>query len=74
METDEILKMAKNFQKDFDKIIEFNNGLLSQLPAEYDKQKAEIKADIESVINAAKKNDITKLNELMRKYGNSNNR
>ena len=74
MDTKDILKMADNFKRDFDKLVQFNNKLLSELPAEYDKQKAEIQADVERVISAAKNNDITKLTELMQKYGNSNNR
>jgi hypothetical protein len=73
MDLNEINKLADNFKKDFDKLINFQGQLLAQLPEEHAKQRAEIQNDIEGVIGAVKNNDLTKLNELVKKYGDNNN-
>ena len=74
MDFSEINKLAENFKKDFDKIINFHNELLSQIPEQYSKQRAEIQSDVENVLNSVKNNDLSKLNELIKKYGNNNNK
>jgi hypothetical protein len=74
MDINEINKLAENFKKDFDKLMDFQTELLAQIPNEYAKQKVEIQNDIENVLNAVKNNDLSKLNELNKKYGNYNNR
>ena len=73
MDINEINKLAENFKKDFDKLMNFQNELLAQLPDSYAKQRAEIQNDIEGVMSAVKNNDLSKLNELVKKYGNNNN-
>lgn len=72
MDPNEINKLAENFKKDFDKIMNFQSQLLAQLPETYAKQKAEIEKDIEGVMGAVKNNDLSKLNDLVKKYGNNN--
>lgn len=74
MDINEINKLADNFKKDFDKLLNFQNQLVSQIPDQYAKERAEIQNDVESVIHAVKNNDLSKLNNLVKKYGNSNNR
>jgi hypothetical protein len=74
MDINEINKLAENFKKDFDKLINFQSELLTQLPDNYAKQRADIQNDIEGVMGAVKNNDLSKLNELVKKYGNNNNK
>lgn len=74
MDINEINKLAENFKRDFDKLINFQNELLTQLPDSYAKQRADIQNDIEDVMGAVKNNDLSKLNELVKKYGNNNNK
>jgi hypothetical protein len=70
----EINKLAENFKKDFDKLMNFQNNLLSQIPDQYAKQRAEIQNDMETVLSAVKKNDLSSLNTLIKKYANNDNR
>jgi len=74
MDIKEINKLAENFKRDFDKLINFQSELLAQLPDEHAKQRVEIQNDVEAVMGAVKNNDLSKLNELVKKYGNNNNR
>lgn len=73
MDLNEINKLADNFKKDFDKLMNFQSELLAQVPEEHAKKRAEIQNDIEGVMSAVKNNDLSKLNELVKKYGNNNN-
>ena len=74
MDVNEINKLAENFKKDFDKLMNFQNNLLSQIPDQYAKQRAEIQNDMETVLSAVKKNDLSSLNTLIKKYANNDNR
>lgn len=74
MDFKEINNLADNFKKDFDKLMNFHNNLLSQIPEQFAKQRNEIQNDVENVLNAVKNNDLSKLNELVKKYGNNNNK
>ena len=73
MDINEINKLAENFKKDFDKLLNFQSEQLAKLPDEHATKRAEIQNDIESVMGAVKNNDLSKLNELVKKYGNNNN-
>lgn len=74
MDVNEINKLAENFKKDFDKLMNFQNNLLSQIPDQYAKQRTEIQNDMETVLSAVKKNDLSSLNTLIKKYANNDNR
>lgn len=74
MDVNEINKLAENFKKDFDKLMNFQNNLLSQIPDQYAKQRTEIQNDMENVLSAVKKNDLSSLNNLIKKYANNDNR
>jgi hypothetical protein len=74
MDSREISKIAENFKRDFGKLMKHNQELLNQLPAEYDQKKAEIQKDLETIMNSTNKQDESKINEILRKYGNLHSR
>jgi hypothetical protein len=74
MNAEEINQMAKNFQRDFNKLIDYNQKLMNDLPPEFNEQKAEIQKDLEKILSSAKNNDISGINEIITRYGSSNNR
>lgn len=74
MDSGEISKLAENFKRDFGKLMKYNQDLLNQLPAEYDQKKAEIQKDLETIMNSANKQDESKINEIIRKYGSIHSR
>jgi BMFP domain-containing protein YqiC len=74
MNAEEINQMAKNFQRDFNKLIDYNQKLINDLPPEFNEQKAEIQKDLEKILSSAKNNDISGINEIITRYGSSNNR
>jgi hypothetical protein len=63
--------IAKELGKSFKKVMKLNADLLNQLNDEQRKQVLPMQNDINTILNAVKNGDILAINEIQKKYANS---
>lgn len=63
--------LAKELGKSFDKVMKLNADLLKSLNEEQLKQVLPMQNDINSILNAVKKGDILAINEIQKRYANT---
>jgi phage host-nuclease inhibitor protein Gam len=66
------MNVIKSLQKNFTKLMEMNDQILSNLPEEHQPQASEIRADISMITKAVKAGDLSKLQIIQEKYANNN--
>jgi hypothetical protein len=64
--------LAKELGKSFDKVMKLNADLLKSLNEEQLKQVLPMQNDINSILNAVKKGDILAINEIQKRYADTN--
>jgi hypothetical protein len=66
-----IKELHENLGKSFKQLMDMNNDFLSNLNDEQRKQVLPIQNDINAVLRAVKKGDILAINEIQKKYANT---
>jgi hypothetical protein len=64
--------LAKELSNSFDKVMKLNADLLKTLNEDQLKQVLPMQNDINSILNAVKKGDILAINEIQKRYADSN--
>ena len=64
--------LAKELGKSFDKVMKLNADLLKSLNEEQLKQVLPMQNDINSILNAVKKGNILAINEIQKRYADTN--
>ena len=64
-------EMISQVKNDMDKLIHVTDSAINSLPEEERKKVSPIQRDIHSVLDALKKGDTSKINEISKKYANS---
>jgi hypothetical protein len=67
-------EMISQVKTDMDKLINITDTAINSLPEEERKKVSPIQRDIHSVLDAVKKGDTSKINEISKKYAGSNNK
>jgi hypothetical protein len=64
--------LAKELSNSFDKVMKLNAELLKTLNEDQLKQVLPMQNDINSILNAVKKGDILAINEIQKRYADTN--
>jgi hypothetical protein len=64
--------LAKELSNSFDKVMKLNADLLKTLNEDQLKQVLPMQNDINSILNAVKKGDILAINEIQKRYADTN--
>lgn len=68
------IKLANELKKSMDQLLNLADSTFAQLPPEHREKINPIQTDIHAVIDAAKKGDLSKINEINSKYANSDSK
>lgn len=68
IESNDPIELANEIKKSFEKLIHLHDEMLAKLPEDERKKVAPIQADIHNTLKAVKDGDITKINEISKKY------
>lgn len=74
MDKAQIEKMVSQVKKNMDKLIRVTDNLMKQVPKEHQDKITPLQMDIHSALRAAKSGDMEKINELSRKYADTNSK
>lgn len=72
MDKAQIENIAKQVKKNMDKLIRVTDDIMKQVPKEHQDKIMPLQIDIHSALRAAKSGDMEKINELSRKYADTN--
>ena len=72
MDKTQIENIAKQVKKNMDKLIRVTDDIMKQVPKEHQDKITPLQMDIHSALRAAKSGDMEKINELSRKYADTN--
>jgi hypothetical protein len=71
---EQIEQLTKELGKSFDKVMKLNAELLKTLNDEQRKEVLPMQNDINTILSAVKNGDILAINEIQKKYADSNKR
>lgn len=71
---EQVEKLTKELVKSFEKVMKLNAELLKSLNDEQRKEVLPMQNDINTILNAVKNGDILAINEIQKKYADSNQR
>ena len=67
------IKLALEMQKKFKQLMKLNEEIIAKIPNEHFEIKEQIQKDIAQITEATKNGDVSKLNELQKKYADNVN-
>lgn len=73
MDKQQISEIAKQVKKNMDKLIRVTDDIMKSIPEEHRDKITPLQIDIHTALRAAKSGDLEKINELSRKYADTNN-
>lgn len=67
------IKLALEMQKKFKQLMKLNEEIIAKIPNEHLEIKQQIQNDIKEITESVKKGDVSKLNELQKRYADNTN-